>query len=639
MRHRGPDDEGYLLVERRSGECISCGGSNTDGRLSIPRIESFMGKDCSLALGFRRLSILDLTTAGHQPMSSGDGRFWIVFNGEIYNYLELREELAGDGCSFRSGTDTEVVLAAYAKWGVRCLEHFNGMWAFAIWDNREKKLFLARDRFGVKPLFFAGSRRGFIFASEIKAIVGRHGIPFEADSEAVYDYLARGVLPSQSAEKTFFKGVNILPPGSFVMLDGDAPCRETYWNLRLDTAGREEKSCHEAVSEYGELLRDAVRIRLRSDVPVGTCLSGGLDSTSIACLLNSMVADDPSAYGGVAGRQMTFSAVYDTRDRVNEKPYIDKALQSIRAEGFFTMPGFEGLAADLEKLVWHQEEPFPTTSIFAQWCVMKLVHEQGIKVLLDGQGADEALGGYRPFDVFYAQLLREGRISLLIDELMSFRDAGGGAASRLKSLARALAWQAPGFILDALGGFREKAGGQEEYLAGSFVSRLHRNRDHRREEWRERSDLSLHLRRLLQESLLPHLLRFEDRNSMAFSVEARLPFMDYRLVEFAFNQGRRWRMNQGWTKWILRKAMENVVPASILWRVDKVGFETPEKEWLRQLVTGRTDFFQRRELCGEYLDVAKIEDRAGSYGRGETACPDGLWRWINLDVWLKTWTS
>ena len=286
LRHRGPDDEGYLLVNTKEGRLVSCGGPDTDPALSLPRLESFAGQSFDLAFGFRRLSIIDLSPAGHQPMSYADGRLWIVYNGEIYNHIELRAELRQFGYRFQSGADTEVILAAYQQWGQDCLAHFNGMWAFAIWDAQEKSLFLARDRFGVKPLHMVQQQGKFAFASEIKALVGSsfsgaHGVEFAPDEDAIHRYLAGGVLPSPQEGGTFFRGVQALPPAHWLRVAPDRSTRERFWSLPMpDPVAR---PADEVVPAYRDLLHSSIRLRLRSDVPVGTCLSGGVDSSSIVC--------------------------------------------------------------------------------------------------------------------------------------------------------------------------------------------------------------------------------------------------------------------------------------------------------------------------------------------------------------------
>src|SRR3954454_23620448 len=309
LRHRGPDDEGYLLGDTRASRYVPCAGADTTAAMALPRIEQFRAEAFDFAFGFRRLSILDLSPLGHQPMVSADGRCWIVFNGEIYNYRELREELSGYGHRFRGGSDTEVILAAFQQWGTGCLQRFNGMWAFAVWDTGEKQLFLARDRFGVKPLHYTWDGARFGFASEVKELLSSDGASSAADDQAVYDYLVSGGMPSPAEGRTFFRDVRALPPAHWMTV-GQGPLTVQRYYALPDGQGNGHSRAEGAVTRYRDLLTDAIRIRLRSDVPVGTCLSGGVDSSSIVCVINRLMAEDGVAAAQVGERQKTFSAVY-----------------------------------------------------------------------------------------------------------------------------------------------------------------------------------------------------------------------------------------------------------------------------------------------------------------------------------------
>ena len=410
LRHRGPGDEGYWFVDTNLGGRAAYGGAATDSRLALPPIDSAPRDQFDLALGFRRLAIVDLSVCGHQPMSSADGRHTLVFNGEVYNYRELRTELLALGHTFLSASDSEVVLAAFQQWGPSCLDRFNGMWAIAIFDAVDRSLFLARDRFGVKPLYFTDAGGRFAFASEIKALVGPHGIPFQPDPHAIHAFLINGALPSPRGGSTFFLGVRALAPGHWMRIasDGSALVHQ-FWALVPDesAARRSETS---VIDDYRELLSDAVRLRLRGDVPIGTCLSGGLDSSSVAGLVNQLMRSNGEDTLQVGARQKTFSAVYDTDGPYNERRFIDAVLARTQADGHFVVPQADDLWSEMESLAWHTEEPFQTTSIFAQWCVMRLARQRGVTVLLDGQGADESLAGYRPFSLLLGDQLREGHV-------------------------------------------------------------------------------------------------------------------------------------------------------------------------------------------------------------------------------------
>ncbi|MBN1888617.1 MAG: asparagine synthase (glutamine-hydrolyzing) [Thermoflexales bacterium] len=637
LRHRGPDDEGYVLVNTQAGRSVPGGGQATMSQLNLPPIENFADQDFDLAFGFRRLAILDLSAAGHQPMSDPHERYWIVFNGEIYNYLALRAELSGLGYSFQSRTDTEVVLAAYQHWGTACLPRLNGMWALAIWDKQERCLFLARDRFGIKPLYYARQDGALTFASEIKALVGKHGIPFQADDETIYRYLVAGD-PPPSQERTYFKGVLSLPPGQWLRV-GPTPDRviqQRYWDLpELGDAPR--TSPDNEIERYRDLLIDTVRLHLQSDVLVGTCLSGGLDSSSIVWAIRHLLTQGHVADGQLGERLKTFSAVYDTEGRYNERSYIQKVLDATGVEGNFTFPTVERLRADLEQLVWHQEHPFGSLSVFAQWCVMSKARECGVTVLLDGQGADEALGGYRPFEIFLNDVIHRAGLWPACREARAIQAATCLPAYPL--LARSLVYSLPSPVTRTMRRQHARRQADRACLQPDFA--LHFGHQTRADwfDWSKHATLDRHLRTVLTESSLPFLLHYEDRNAMAFSVEARVPFLDHRLVEFAFAAAAGWRIHQGWTKWILRKAMQGRLPDEIVWRRDKVGFEVPEGRWLRRWLRAEPDMLGPQSRCRDYLRLEAVHNQLASWQLSNNDKTLPVWPWINLEMWLRTWST
>ncbi|MFN8490930.1 MAG: asparagine synthase (glutamine-hydrolyzing) [Caldilineaceae bacterium] len=631
LRHRGPDDEGYLLVDTARGHTVACRGADTDPQLALPPLTAFSSEAFDLALGFRRLAILDLSPAGHQPMVSANGRFWMVYNGEVYNYLELRQELAGCGHTFHTGADTEVILAAYSQWGADCLKRFNGMWAFAIWDQAAQTLFLARDRFGIKPLYYTADSlvepQRFAFASEIKALVGAHGLPFQPSGKQIYRYVLAGLLPNPQGRETFFEHVFSLPPGHYLVVNRQAVTVQQYWTLPY----AEQAACPDnvagMVAAYRDQFTDAVRLHLRADVPVGTCLSGGVDSSSLVCTMNQLLS--PVANGH---QQQTFSAVYTTTGRYNERAYIEKVVASAHVAGHLTFPTVERLQAELEKLVWHQDEPFLSPSPFAQWCVMQKAHEQGVTVLLDGQGADETLAGYRPYGVFLRSLFHPARIGQLRGTLHDIQQVT--ALSSRSLLRETLLSSLPEQFFIALRERWWQLRGAQAIFRPEFA-----------QQWKtsvtdgyyqHAADLSKHLEYGLLIGL-PHLLRYEDRNSMAHSIEARVPFLDVRLVELSFNQAAPLRIYQGWTKWILRKAMEGSVPPEVLWRKDKVGFETPQEEWMTALLAQEANLLGDNALSGEFLELPVVRQRLQTMLQERKPNRSLLWRLINLEIWLRVW--
>lgn len=633
IRHRGPDDEGYLLANSSNHSAVLYGEAETARALPLPQLPHCATTD-DLGFGFRRLAILDTSPAGHQPMASRDQRFWMVFNGEVYNFLELRRELSGLGYHFDTGTDTEVILAAYDQWGPGCLSRFNGMWALAIWDRVEETLFLARDRMGVKPLFYVDTPETVAFASEVKALIMSGVVAFVPDDRQVYRYVVGGGLPSPEKGETFFQGVKSLPPGYSALVTRTSTQLHQYWRLNTDVDPANALSAKDAVNGYRELFVDAVRLRLRSDVSIGTCLSGGLDSTSIVCTVSRLMDEGGVNRDMLGERQKTFSAVYDSPGHYNEKPFVDVALATTGADGHFTYPTFERLLADLDRMVWHQDEPFQSTSIFAQWCVMSAVREAGVTVLLDGQGADEALAGYRPFGQFMGDIVAAGHLKQAIRESRAIRRITG--QSMFLPLLKAGIHQLPPEVIVALRRFRWRkqtpgaalqydfAGFGRDSDALSFLPAAHHG------------SLQDHLAAAIESTSLPHLLRHEDRNSMAFGVEARVPFVDYRLIEYSFQQASAWRIHEGWTKWVLREAMRGDVPDEIVWRRDKVGFETPEAAWTDALAARRDEFFGPDSLSGTYFDLSQVRNLLADW-RSTGLDVRQVWRWFNLELWLRTW--
>ncbi|MEO8287246.1 MAG: asparagine synthase (glutamine-hydrolyzing) [Chloroflexota bacterium] len=635
LSHRGPDDEGYLLVNTRTGRTVLCGGDNTRTELGLPSIAEYtgvIGERFDLALGFRRLAILDLSPAGHQPMCSPDGSLWLIFNGEIYNYIELRSELAAYGHTFKTGTDSEVILAAYRQWGPDCLSHFNGMWAFAIWDSRAREVFVARDRFGVKPMYTVSGQGGtFAFSSEIKALLISGVVPFRPSPAAISRYIAQGTFPSHAQGETFFEGVQELPAGYCALVSPAGRQPHRYWSL--PTIEQPSPSTDEAAACYSELFTDAVRLRLRADVPVGTCLSGGVDSSSIVAVAgNLMQTEHAVSLERLGDHQQTFSAVYPIVGPWDERRYIEQVVDRTGAAGNYISPTVERLWDDLEQLVWHQDEPFQSTSIFAQWCVMSLAHERGVTVLLDGQGADEVLGGYRPYAVWLGQLIRAGRIAQAVQEARALRSVTG--QNPLPLVARGLAGQLPAPLLRRLRGSRMRQAVAGSGLRPELGQTLEAAVASSGEAYEGLDSLNNHLARLITEDSLPNLLRYEDRNSMAFSIESRVPFLDYRLVEYVFRQASHLRIHDGWTKWIQRTAVDDKLPADIVWRRDKVGFETPEQQWFRAGKSHLLSILNDDSSASSYLDMAQVRREApGMIDVGNTA---QVWRWVNLVLWLRS---
>ncbi len=503
-----------------------------------PDGDGLYADDAGVALGFRRLAIIDLTDAGLQPFASHDGALQLLHNGEIYNYRELRRELEGHGHRFRSATDTEVILHAYEQWGDACVRRFNGMWAVAIWDGRRRRLFCSRDRFGIKPFVYSWDGTRFVFASEPKAFRADPHTELEANPRAVREYVEQGY--TDHTDETFFAGLRRLPPAHNLVVDEHGLRDERYWQLA------ERDAPTDPAEAVRETFIDALRLHLRSDVPVGTCLSGGIDSSAIACGVDLLLRTEAENAKPIGERQKTFTAYFELPG-FDERPYARVVVEQTRAEPHWISFGDAKLVDELPRIVEAQDEPFGSTSIVAQWHVMQAAREAGLTVMLDGQGADEILAGYHGyFGPFFADLLVHGRLGELRRELAAYRTLHGASAAtaaialarpflpeRVRRLARARSRGSAALVHPSL---RAHAPVPEANGA-PYGDRLRRQ---------------LHL--ILTSRGLPELLRYEDRNSMAHSLEARVPFLDYRLVELMFSLQAGELIERGRTKAVLRRA-------------------------------------------------------------------------------------
>lgn len=518
-----------------------------------------------VALSFRRLAILDLSAAGHQPFLSTDGQLAIVFNGEIFNYVELRDELAQKGHVFRSGTDTEVLLAAYMTWGVDCLERLNGMWSFLIADMRRGLLFGARDRFGVKPMYRTYRDGTFYFASEIKALRRTQPEPSAINWPLAVQFLGRGRLDTLSAEgRTFFEDITEFPAAHAFTLTFDGQERRwRYWSVpEGDDPGVD------AVERVRQLLFDSVRLRLRSDVPLGVALSGGMDSSSIIALMSRILAAGDSTAGLHA---FTYAPAEKS---LSEERYIKDTVQLTGATLHTTSPSPLALWETLPTVLAAHDEPLHSPTALVGYQVYRLASQAGIRVVLGGQGADETLGGYPSY--FSDAWLDELRSGQLVGLWRDLADYSAGHDVSLQSLLFPLLRR---FAAVALPRPRRSTAAPLPY--GSWLSSEARGLAIQHTRRQGQHSLHAELAQSTTQHPLPLFLRVEDRNSMAHSIEARLPFMDYRLVEQAFRLRNNWKIRGRWNKYVLRQAMQGTIPESVRTRIDKMGFPTAFSEWIR----------------------------------------------------------
>lgn len=569
LKHRGPDDEAFLEY----------GG---------------------VSLGYRRLAVIDLAT-GDQPFFSEDKNLALFYNGEIYNFKDLRSRLEKLNHQFKTQSDGEVIVHGFEEWGRGVFEKLNGMFAVALFNVPKRRLFLVRDHFGIKPLYyhFDKNRQRLIFASEIKALLCCPALKRIPNGKIIYQYLTERV--HDHSEETFFEGVKKLLPGELMEVSfngsGLQLNRKIYWSLPLRSSDSCLPRTTELIEQFGELLKDSVRLRLVSDVPLGVCLSGGLDSSTISLLIDRLTA----------GPQKTFSAVFP--GQVNDElEYIKTVNQKTSAKPYFVYPKSENLFSELEDVVRVQEEPFISSGPYAQYCVMREASKR-VKVLLDGQGGDELLAGYDPYHfVYLRQFLREGRLLDFFAEALAVR---GLLFKYLRPQAKRLQ---PTALL------------KKDFYRTYKSYRTYKNTDN--------------LKRRLYEDVfkysLPALLRYEDKNSSAFSLESRVPFLDPRLVEFIFSLPEDLIINRGVNKYILRQSQKDLLPQKIYNRQWKVGFTTPEEAWFRRqgeriLDIFRSKSFKRRDYW-KAQEVSNAFYRFLSADEGDSML---FWRFLNLEIWLR----
>jgi len=595
-----------------AGQCVISGGT-IDKNLLIrmskllthrgPDGEGFYSDD---HVGFvhRRLAIIDLSDDAKQPMTNENQDLWLVFNGEIYNYIELREDLTKKGHIFRSRSDTEVILHAYEEWGSDCLVKLNGMWAFALWDAKNKVLFCARDRLGIKPFYYAVAGGQFFFASEIKALLEHDQTGKKPNETKLLEFLAWGA--ADHSDETMFDGVYQILPGHFLIVQNAHEIKQTkYWDLSINSQFFSKKGLDDNTAQNClSLLKDAVNLHLRSDVPIGTCLSGGLDSSTLTVIINQRIAQQPLAT--IPERQNTFSACFDDR-RFDESRFMDIIVKSTGVSSYCISPDPAQFFRDLQNLLYINDEPFAALTIYSQYCVMRKASER-VKVVLDGQGADELLAGYIAYQKCHiGGLLRHfhgiDAIRECIGTLRHHRDFVLYAIKQI-------------FIRKARRDFIKGSIQPVDRYIGSLDEALYAD---------------------LLSTNLPYLLHLEDRTSMAFSIEARVPYLDYRFVEFIASLSQDQKIRNGITKYILRKAIKGLVPEPVRCRMDKKGFSTPEEVWMKHdfqkeiLDLFTSESFKKRP----YWNAGAVLQNYQEFLGGKSTYSSELWRFACTELWLR----
>ncbi len=584
--HRGPDGEGAFI-------------------------------DGVAGLGHRRLSIIDVAH-GQQPMTTADGRYTIVYNGEVYNYLPLREELQGLGHEFSTDSDTEVVLAAFAQWGNAAFDRFNGMWGLAIWDAQEQRLTLSRDHFGIKPVYLAQVGDTLLFSSEIKSILASGRYERKVNDRTLFRYLRFRI--HEDGRETFFDGIERLEPGEAMTVDANGTTRAPYTRLREELAelAKEQRPYDEAAAaDYKARLIEAIRLRLQSEVPVGTSLSGGLDSSAVAVIINQLLnKGDETTTEAVGTQQNTFSAVFPGSLNDEEK-YVDAVLDICRGhvDAHKIKPTADEFKVDMRDFIRTQEEPLISSGPYAQYQVMREA-TQHVTVLLDGQGADEMMAGYIPYYFVYLRQLRAQGAKLAAAELAKSLD-----------------------VIYRLGRFKlqAKLKGRKgipmtQLLADDFVAA------HTGERYSvEGSNLKKRLIEDLFVGSLPSLLRYEDKNTMRFSLEGRVPFLDKEVVKFVFGLSDEAIIKGGWNKRVLRDATRGLLPDMINRRRNKIGFTTPQGEWFMRLKNHFYNIFLSESFANRpYFDQAEVLHAFEGWIKGTNDVDSMVfWRMLNVEIWLQ----
>lgn len=553
----------------------------------------WLSSNQAVGLGHRRLSIIDLSTEASQPMHYLDGRYTIVFNGEIYNYIEIKQRLLAKGYTFKTASDTEVLMALYHEKRENCLHEIDGMFAFAIYDQSDETLFCARDRFGEKPFYYSISNGALHFGSEMKALWSA-GVPKKMRPEPIFNFLQYNVVRNpHKPQETFYDDIFALEPAHYMIISRKGEkIQHKYWQINFDN--KTELTFEEQTNTFKELFTNSISKRLRSDVPVGSSLSGGLDSSSIVMMIDRLKAKDQV--------QKTFSARFENFSK-DEGQFMTSVIDAANIEPHFTWPNETKFVAEFDKLCYHQEEPFGSASIFAQWEVMKLANENKVTVLLDGQGADEVAAGYEHyFRKYYGQLYRENP-TLYKEELKSFETYYGNKFNM--SFPEKINALYPGWFLKFKRSTLSKKLRKKSYIHSHFFNEMM----HSEYPYEVSYDLDKDLYYSTFTYGLQELLRYCDRNSMAFSREVRLPFLNNQLVEFLFSLPHTSKINGGVTKYIIRKAMRGIVPDAIIDRKEKIGYEPPQKAWLENKTLKEQLNDHRLKLEREKLITNNLETK------------------------------
>ena len=600
MQHRGPDDNG---------------------------LETFQVADGQLLMGQVRLSIIDLSTGGHQPMESHNKRYVMVFNGEIYNYRELRQELSGLGHVFLTESDTEVLIAAWAQWGTNCLPRLIGMFAFVIFDRENETITLVRDAFGIKPLFYHRDGQSIFFASEIPALLSLLPLKPAMNIQRAFNYLVNASYDDGS--DTFYEGVVHLPPGHWLRIplrkpNTDEPKRWWWPSITV----RNDLSFIDAASQLREIFFNNIRLHLRSDVPIGAALSGGIDSSAVVCAIRNIEPNLPI---------QTFSFIAHG-SVVNEEKWVDLVNKHVNAISHKIIVDPKELGRDLDDMIKAQGEPFGDTSIYAQYRVFRLARENGIKVTLDGQGADEMLAGYNGYPLKYINSLIEKRQYHKIPGFLNNWSQWPGRSSNegMKMLTSLALSQNTKKLLRNFLGYNNLPPDwiNKKWLESYGIDMSATINDYRSGDGQGRR-LAEELRNSLANRGLVSLMRHADRNSMRWSIESRVPFLTTELAEYLLSLPEHYLLSQkGETKSVFREAMRGIVPDAILDRRDKIGFQTPEQVWLNGQKAEINNWLEALNDM-PFLNADAVRKKVNEIVENKQPYNTEAWRLINFSRWVQ----
>lgn len=617
IKHRGPDDEGFVLINSKSKRQSSFSGDDSIDfiKQKLPHISKANFTDFDVVFGHRRLSIIDLSEKGHCPMSDESGKIWITYNGEIYNYIELREELKSFGFTFNTGSDTEVIIKAYQKWGEDCFNHFNGMWAFAVWDSVSGKLILSRDRFGIKPLYYVHKNNFFAFSSEIKPLM--HLIPQDniINDKQMPFFILYGNRFNQ--EETYIKDIYLLRASHYLVFQSGILETKRYYNIPVFKDNK--KTEDDLKKELKELFVDSVKLRFRSDVKVGTCLSGGLDSSGIVAVSNKIFGEGLN----------TFSAVWSYKE-CDESKYIDIVNERYGCIPNKIEPSADEFGTTFERLCYYQEMPTEGPGLYPQWYVMQKAKGK-VKVLLDGQGGDEVFGGYFNYGNYLRSLIRDKKIKDIIINRKLFL-----SLFKNNSTLDFSNWLFPDFYNKF---FRVNFSKKFKVLDSNILSKLKR-----KELYHDitppklfknyLNNLSYHY---ITNLTIPALLHYEDRSSMAHSIESRVPFLDYRLVEFGVNLPSDFLAQGGLTRPLYRKAFKDFLPSQITARRDKLGFPVPFDKWTRTNIKEYVlDLFTNPNAkIYNYINKKYLDENMAKHFKEDINYGWYIWRLLSFEKFLS----